>query len=118
MKQEQTGLILFSIFAQENVQPIVNKSEIASNHTFADNSLHVQSHLGRIERSYDFATADPEEEDEKVQLQLIQQELREQNNSKKRCIIRHNSLQTTRRQDKEIDGTNQTQPKFGKETEK
>lgn len=90
-KNEQTGTIYVSVNAQEHLHNIstATRSEMGTsvNRTQVECPSHMQSqvsHLGRIERSYDYPMPGEysvDDEDEKQQLQLIKQELKEQNNS-------------------------------------
>lgn len=88
-KREQTGTILFVVCVQENLHNSTgNRSEMGVNRTLMESSMHMQSqlsqmsHLGRIDKSCDFQGPDQyDEENEKLQLQMIRQELKEQNQS-------------------------------------
>ncbi len=91
-KGEELGRIFLSIYTQANTHNIsVNRSEMGPpGRAWMENSMQVP-HLGRIERSYDASPPDdvPDEDEprdeEKLQLQKIQEELKEQNNSTRVC---------------------------------
>jgi len=93
-KREQTGTLCFILSKSEYMSPsIVNPNRtMLFDSTNNNANIHMQTnssqmsqqmlvpHLGRIDKSYDFSGNDPsfECEDERTQLQIIQQELTEQ----------------------------------------
>jgi len=76
IKGEQTGSILFIVSKTESS----NKSNMFSSQIYHQPSAQVMPHLGLIEKNNEYSALEGsfDLEDEKTQLQIIQQELNEQ----------------------------------------